>query len=90
LAAARRAWTRWPRSTARWRRAPFNFYRLVRAIAAGDPFYEVRFGEGDIPGTRRLEFYGPDGELGGWIILNARKEPMRCRTRWGSAPKHGG
>ena len=57
-------------------RAPFNFYRLVRAVALGDSFYEVRFGEGDIPGTRRLEFYGPDGALGGWIILNARKEPI--------------
>jgi len=58
------------------RRAPFNFFRLVRAVAAGDPFYEVRFGEGDIPGTRRLEFAGPDGVVGGWIILNARKEPI--------------
>jgi hypothetical protein len=58
------------------RRAPFNFYRLVRGVAAGDPFYEVQFGEGDIPGTRRLEFYGPDGVLGGWVILNARKEPI--------------
>lgn len=58
------------------KRAPFNFYRLVRAIAVGDPYYEVRFGEGDIPGTRRLEFYGPDAVLGGWIILNARKEPI--------------
>lgn len=58
------------------RRAPYNFYRLVRAVATGDPFYEVRFGEGDIPGTRRLEFRGPDGVLGGWIILNARREPI--------------
>ena len=57
-------------------RAPFNFYRLVRGVAVDDPFYEVRFGEGDIPGTRRLEFYGPDGILGGWVILNARKEPI--------------
>jgi hypothetical protein len=58
------------------RRAPFNFFRLVRAVAVGDPFYEVRFGPGDIPGTRRIEFRGPDGELGGWVILNARKEPL--------------
>jgi len=58
------------------RRAPFNFYRLVRAVACGDPFYEVRFGEGDIPGTRRLEFRGPDGELGGWVILDARGHPI--------------
>lgn len=58
------------------KRAPFNFYRLVRAVAVGDPYYEIRLGEGDIPGTRRLEFYGPDGVLGGWVILNARKEPI--------------
>lgn len=57
-------------------RAPFNFYRLVHAVAAEDPFYDVRFGEGDIPGTKRIEFRGPDGALGGWVILNARKEPI--------------
>jgi len=57
-------------------RAPFNFYRLVRAVALGDSFYEVRYGEGDIPGTRRIEFAGPDGVVGGWVILNARKEPI--------------
>ncbi|MBI1342504.1 MAG: hypothetical protein GC171_06190 [Terrimonas sp.] len=57
-------------------RAPFNFYHLVKAIASGDPFYEVRFGTGDIPHTRRLEFYGPDGVMNGWVILNARKEPI--------------
>jgi len=57
-------------------RAPFNFYRLVHAVAADDAFYEVRFGEGDIPGTQRIEFRGPDGALGGWVILNARKEPI--------------
>jgi hypothetical protein len=63
------------------KRAPFNFYRLVRAVAIGDSFYEVRFGEGDIPQTRRLEFYGPDGVMRGWVILNARKEPLVKATR---------
>lgn len=58
------------------RRAPFNFYRLVKGVAVGDSFYEVRFGPGDVPDTRRIEFYGPDGALGGWVILNARKEPL--------------
>ena len=57
-------------------RAPFNFYQLVHGIAVRDHYYEIQFGPGDIPGTRRLEFYGPDGVLGGWIILNARKEPI--------------
>lgn len=62
-------------------RAPFNFYRLVRAVAVGDPFFELRFGDGDIPGTRRIEFYGPDGVLRGWVILNAKKEPIVKATQ---------
>lgn len=57
-------------------RAPFNFFRLVSAVAKDDAFYEVRWGEGDIPGTRRLEFCGPDGRLGGWVILNVDGEPI--------------
>jgi hypothetical protein len=57
-------------------RAPFNFYHLVKAVAIGDPYYKIQFGEGDIPGTRRIEFYGPNGNLGGWVILNAKKEPI--------------
>jgi hypothetical protein len=61
-------------------RAPYSIYRLARAIAIGDPYYEVRFGEGDIPGSRRLEFYGPDSVLHGWIILNVRKEPLVWAT----------
>jgi len=57
-------------------RAPFNFYRLVKAVATGDPSYEVRFGESDIPGAKQIEFYGRDGVLRGWVILNARNEPL--------------
>ena len=57
-------------------RAPFNFFRLVSAVAKDDPFYEVRWGEGDIPETRRLEFYGSDGQLGGWVILDVDGEPI--------------
>jgi len=57
-------------------RAPFNFYHLVKAVADGDPYYEVQFGEGDIPGTQRIEFYGPEGQLGGWVILNKNYEPI--------------
>lgn len=62
------------------KRAPYHFCRIARGIAIGDAYYEVRFGKGDIPNSRRLEFYGPDGELGGWIILNARKEPIVWAT----------
>lgn len=61
-------------------RAPYNVYRIARAVAIGDPYYEIRFGDGDIPRSRRLEFYGPDGVLHGWIILNARKEPLVWAT----------
>ncbi|MFC2157519.1 hypothetical protein ACFLT9_06745 [Acidobacteriota bacterium] len=61
-------------------RAPYSIYRIARGVAIGDPYYEIRFGKGDIPGSRRLEFYGPDGEMHGWIILNARKEPLIWAT----------
>jgi hypothetical protein len=61
-------------------RAPYSIYRIARAVAIGDSSYEVRFGEGDIPRSRRLEFYGPDGIMHGWIILNARKEPLVWAT----------
>lgn len=61
-------------------RAPYSIYRIARAVALGDPDYEIKFGEGDIPRSRRLEFYGPDGVLGGWIILNAKKEPLIWAT----------
>ena len=61
-------------------RAPYSIYRIARAVAIGDGAYEIRFGEGDIPGTRRLELYGPDGEMHGWIILNARREPIVWAT----------
>ncbi|MFC2165536.1 hypothetical protein ACFLT2_11145 [Acidobacteriota bacterium] len=61
-------------------RAPFSIYRIARGIARGDPYFEVRFGKGDIPNTQRLEFYGPDGVFHGWIILNVRKEPIVWAT----------
>ena len=61
-------------------RAPYSIYRIARGIAIGDPHYDIRFGKGDIPGSRRLEFYGPDGIMHGWIILNARKEPLVWAT----------
>ena len=61
-------------------RAPYSIYRIARGVAIGDPYYEIRFGAGDIPRTRRLEFYGPDGVMHGWIILNARREPLVWAT----------
>jgi len=55
---------------------PFHIVRIAKAIAIGDPFYEVRLGEGEFPGSHKLEFYGPDGKLGGWIVLNVKNEPV--------------
>ena len=62
-------------------RAPFSIYRLARAIARDDPSVNVRFGviEGIAP-LPALEFVGEDGEAGGWILLNARKEPVIWAT----------
>jgi hypothetical protein len=62
------------------KRASYSIYRIARAVAIGDSFYEIRFGKGDITRSRRLEFYGPDGKMHGWIILNARKEPFVWAT----------
>ncbi|MBL7995032.1 hypothetical protein JNM05_06625 [bacterium] len=57
-------------------RAPFHIVRIAKGIAVGNPFYEVRIGKGEFRDSRQLEFYGPDGKMGGWIILNAKKEPL--------------
>jgi len=62
-------------------RAPYNIYRLARAIARGDSFYHVQFGPmRDMPGTTALEFRGPDDEIHGWILLNRRDEPVVWAT----------
>ena len=62
-------------------RAPYSIYRLARAIARGDSDLEVRFGTvAGIPGPPALEFIGPDGRARGWILVNARKEPIIWAT----------
>lgn len=61
-------------------RAPFSIYRIARAIAVGDAYYGVRFGEEEFRGVRQLEFYGPDDTPRGWIVLNAKKEPLVWMT----------
>ena len=62
-------------------RAPYSIYRLARSIARDASNLEIRYGhiEG-IASIPALEFVGPDGEAHGWIILNARKEPMIWAT----------
>jgi len=61
-------------------RAPYSIYRIARAVAIGDHNYKIKLGKGDIPYSKRLEFYGPDEVLYGWIILNAKKEPIVWAT----------
>jgi hypothetical protein len=62
-------------------RAPYSIYRLARAIARGDSDLEVHFGAvPGIPGPPGLEFNGPDGITHGWILVNARKEPVIWAT----------
>ena len=62
-------------------RAPYSIYRLARSIARDDPRFEIRYGTREgLPGLPALEFVGPDGEAHGWIIVNARKEPVIWAT----------
>jgi len=62
-------------------RAPYSIYRLARAIASGDDGLEIRFGAvPGIPGPPAVEFAGPDGVAHGWVLLNARKEPIVWAT----------
>lgn len=62
-------------------RAPYNIYRLARAIARGEDRFEVRFGEmASFPVHPALEFAEPDGRALGWILLNVRKEPVAWAT----------
>lgn len=62
-------------------RAPYSIYRLARAIARDDRNLEVRYGTiSDVSALPALEFIGPDAAPHGWIILNARKEPVIWAT----------
>ena len=62
-------------------RAPYSIYRLARAIARNDQGLNIRYGS--IEGISRppaLEFVDPEGRARGWIMLNARKEPVIWAT----------
>lgn len=61
-------------------RAPYSIYRVARAVAINDSTYEVRLGKDEFPGSPRLDLYGPDRELHGYIVLNANKEPLVWAT----------
>lgn len=63
-------------------RAPYSIYRLARAIARNDPALTITMGK--LPKENRinaLEFSYGDGEPGGWIVLNARNEPVVWETK---------
>ncbi len=69
-------------------RAPYSLFRLAAAIARGDNRYDIQFGpmlempgSKEIPNTKALEFRGDDDQIHGWILLNARNEPMIWSTR---------
>ncbi len=69
-------------------RAPYSLYRLAAAIARGDDQYHVQFGQmmempgsKELPNTQALEFRGDeDDQIHGWILLNARNEPVIWST----------
>ncbi len=62
-------------------RAPYSIYRLAGAIARGDSTLQVSYGAiAGIPRPPALEFTGPDGKAHGWVLLNARKEPIIWAT----------
>ncbi len=62
-------------------RAPYSLYRLARTVARGDGDIEIRFGTIDgVSSLPALEFVGPDGAAHGWVLLNARKEPIIWAT----------
>ncbi len=62
-------------------RAPYSIYRLARSIANNDSSLLVHFGQIDgIKGPPALEFRDSNNVPHGWILLNARKEPVIWAT----------
>ena len=62
-------------------RAPYNIYRLARAIARGDEQYTLETSEiPGIAGVEAIQFSDASGEAHGWIALNARNEPILWAT----------
>ncbi len=61
-------------------RAPYNIYRIARAVAIGDSNYRVKFGEEEFPGARKIKLYGPNNKFHGYLVLNANKEPLVWAT----------
>lgn len=62
-------------------RAPYSLYRLAHAVATGDDYYKVGYGPLPNPrGPDALTFSGPDDVVRGWVLLNARKEPVVWAT----------
>jgi len=62
-------------------RSPYSIYRLARSIARDDTAIQIHFGAIDgVKGPPALEFRDQDNVPHGWILLNARKEPVIWAT----------
>lgn len=62
-------------------RAPYSIYRLARSVARDDNSIQIHYGTIDgIGGPPALEFRDQDNVPRGWILLNARKEPVIWAT----------
>ncbi len=63
------------------KRAPFNLYRMVHAIAKDTFPFEIRMGETDIPTGIRIEVIMEDGTPGGSIVLDGANRPLVWETK---------
>jgi hypothetical protein len=62
-------------------RAPYSIYRLARSIANNDSSLQIQFGQIDgFKSQSALEFRDSQNVPRGWILLNARKEPVIWAT----------
>jgi hypothetical protein len=60
--------------------APFHIYRIVKGIAMGDSYYEVRLNKTLLLDGITLDFFDIDGRIGGSITLNSKHEPVLWST----------
>lgn len=62
-------------------RAPYSIYRLAAAVGRNDPTLTIEYGNPEsIPRGRALQFTFDGDEPGGWLLLNARQEPIVWAT----------
>ena len=62
-------------------RAPYSIYRLAAAVGRNDPTLTIEYGNPEsIPRGQAIQFTFDGDEPGGWLLLNARKEPIVWAT----------